>query len=115
MIEGVEILATGERLSEFIFSFPAALAAWFFCILMGMVFGSQEKSIGLGAIAGLLVGMIVGTAAGAIIGAAKVETFQTYKVTISDEVSMNEFMDKYEILSQEGKIYTVKEKTTDVD
>ena len=33
-----------------------------------------------------------------------------YKVTIDDSVSMNEFLDKYEILDQEGKIYTVKEK-----
>ena len=33
-----------------------------------------------------------------------------YKVTIDDSVSMTEFMDKYEILDQEGKIYTVKEK-----
>ena len=33
-----------------------------------------------------------------------------YKVTIDDSVSMNEFLDKYEILGQEGKIYTVKEK-----
>ena len=33
-----------------------------------------------------------------------------YKVTIDDSVSMNEFLGKYEILDQEGKIYTVKEK-----
>ena len=33
-----------------------------------------------------------------------------YKVTIDDSVSMNEFLDKYEIIGQEGKIYTVKEK-----
>ena len=33
-----------------------------------------------------------------------------YKVTIDDSVSMNEFLDKYEILGQEGKIYTVKER-----
>ena len=32
-----------------------------------------------------------------------------YKVTIEDSVSMNEFLNKYEILEQEGKIYTVKE------
>ena len=31
------------------------------------------------------------------------------KVAIDDSVSMNEFLDKYEILDQEGKIYTVKE------
>ncbi len=33
-----------------------------------------------------------------------------YKVTIDDSVSMNEFLDKYEILDKEGKIYTVKER-----
>lgn len=36
-----------------------------------------------------------------------------YKVTIEDSVSMNEFLGKYEIINQEGKIYTVKEKTND--
>ena len=33
-----------------------------------------------------------------------------YKVTIDDSVSMNEFLDKYEILDQDGKIYTVRER-----
>ena len=33
-----------------------------------------------------------------------------YKVTISDEVSMNDFLEKYEIIDQEGKIFTVKER-----
>ena len=33
-----------------------------------------------------------------------------YKITIDDSVLMTEFLDKYEILDQEGKICTVKEK-----
>ena len=33
-----------------------------------------------------------------------------YKVTVSDEVSMTEFMAKYEILEEDGKIYTVRER-----
>lgn len=33
-----------------------------------------------------------------------------YKVTVDDSVSMNEFLNKYEILDREGKIYTVKER-----
>lgn len=37
-------------------------------------------------------------------------SYTEYKVTIDDSVSMNEFLDKYEILDQEGKIYTVKER-----
>lgn len=35
----------------------------------------------------------------------------TYQVTISDNVSFNEFADKYEIVAQDGLIYTVKEKS----
>ena len=33
-----------------------------------------------------------------------------YQVTVSNEVNFNEFLEKYEILGQEGKIYTVKER-----
>lgn len=33
-----------------------------------------------------------------------------YKVTVDDSVSINEFLNKYEILDKEGKIYTVKER-----
>ena len=32
------------------------------------------------------------------------------KVTVSDEVSMNEFYEKYNVIKQEGKIYTVRER-----
>ena len=32
------------------------------------------------------------------------------KVTVSDEVSMNEFYEKYNVIEQEGKIYTVRER-----
>lgn len=34
----------------------------------------------------------------------------TYKVTISDEVNFVEFDNKYEIIDQDGLIYTIKEK-----
>ena len=33
-----------------------------------------------------------------------------YKVAIDESVSLVEFYDKYEILDQEGKIYTIKER-----
>lgn len=33
-----------------------------------------------------------------------------HKVIIDESVSMTEFMDKYEIIDQEGKIYTVRER-----
>lgn len=33
-----------------------------------------------------------------------------YKVTIDDSVSMNEFTERYEILSQDGRIYEIIER-----
>lgn len=36
-----------------------------------------------------------------------------YKVTIDDSVKYVEFTEKYEVIDQEGEIYTVREKTDD--
>ena len=67
-----------------------------------------------GLIAGILAGLIMAGICAPLIGglalATPVEYETHYKVTIDDSVSMSEFMDKYEILDQEGKIYTVREK-----
>lgn len=38
--------------------------------------------------------------------------YQTrYEVTVSDDVNFNEFSSKYEVVKQEGLIYTIVEKT----
>lgn len=37
------------------------------------------------------------------------DTHIEYVVTIDDSVGFNEFFDKYEIVSQDGQLYTVKE------
>ena len=34
----------------------------------------------------------------------------TYKVIIDDSVSMNEFYDRYKVISTEGKIYSIQIK-----
>ena len=64
---------------------------------------------------GWIIGIAAGLLAGILVGLTEIEHYETYKVTISDEVSMNEFMDKYEILNQDGKIYTVKERVADAN
>jgi L-cystine uptake protein TcyP (sodium:dicarboxylate symporter family) len=86
-----------------------------FCVVGCIVLGSKNKEYGMGASMGLFVGVVVGFLLSVVVGFIEIEYYPTYKVTISDEVSMNEFMDKYEILNQDGKIYTVKERTPDVD
>ena len=60
----------------------------------------------------LTIGFMIFTAISCIEDKNSIDHFE-YKVTIDDSVLMNEFLDKYEILDQEGKIYTVKEKNTD--
>lgn len=40
--------------------------------------------------------------------------YQTrYEVTISNDVNFNEFTSKYQVIKQEGLIYTIVEKTNE--
>ena len=39
--------------------------------------------------------------------------YNTYKVTLDETISAREFLDKYEILSREGEIFTIKEIESD--
>ena len=39
-----------------------------------------------------------------------VPAYTKYEVILDDSVSMNEFMEKYEVLEQQDKIYMIKEK-----
>lgn len=60
----------------------------------------------------LLVIMVLGVVVCGI--CAAIETDEVidikYQVTVSEEVNMVEFMENYEIVDQEGKIYTVRER-----
>lgn len=112
---GVEILAIGEGMSDFepnsaVFLFVLAL-----CAIGGVIIGSKDKEYGFGALVGLFFGLCIGFFAAVVVGVAEIEYYPTYKVTISDEVSMNEFTNRYEILEQEGRIYTVKEIMPDAN
>lgn len=59
------------------------------------------------AIVSLLLGVFCGRA---IEKQTSVFSHYEYKVLIDDSVSLNEFNEKYEILDQEGQIYTVIER-----
>lgn len=57
---------------------------------------------------------MVGALLGTVVWAAALDDTKrsttTYDVLISDEVKMNEFNEKYEIVSRNGNIYTIKER-----
>jgi hypothetical protein len=116
-MNGVEILSSTEVASEYALNETAFWIAFgiTLCVIMLMgiipvVNGECEWPIILLCFwLGLAAGGIMGAAAGGIMSTPVAYETQ-YKVTIDDSVSLNEFLDKYEIIDQEGKIYTVREK-----
>ena len=104
---GVEILSMSPIMGWESWTFIVAFVA---TIVIGIIAGILCRDISGGFIFAIMTFVICVL----IFGVFKVGSYETgkyeYKVVIDDSVSMNEFLDKYEILDQEGKIYTVKEK-----
>lgn len=118
---GVEILAMKEVVISSAFNWTAfwiALAAFLSGgFLIGVLVGVgtyDYSNVVVGVILGLLAGILFGSMLGDTMG-TPTEYAAQYKVTISDEVSMNEFLERYEIIGQEGKIYTVRERSGDAE
>ena len=85
---------------------------FFVSIIAGMLTGASDDW-GLGVTVFLIVFIAGSALLGTLIGCTTGEPteYETqYKVVIDDSVSMNDFIEKYEIIDQEGKIYTVREK-----
>ena len=114
---GVEILSSAQAVSETELSWIAFWIAFGItvgiCLFIGILYvvtdecewGLIPATLILGIVGGIILGYLFGQLCETPI------SYEThYKVTIDDSVSMTEFLDKYEILDQEGKIYTVKER-----
>jgi hypothetical protein len=113
---GVEILATQEVATVFGMNWNALLvtvvpSGLFGAFLFGVCLIElwnwwQRVLFGFGI--GLVISLLVG---GAAFQNDRTLVYETqYKVTISDEVQMNDFLERYEIIDTEGKIYTVRER-----
>lgn len=112
---GVEILATEEVVMAFGFNWVMFLITTFVFMAVFTIVGwaVDPDNYVNGWLIGLLMGGVAAIALGLSLGYATGEPteYETqYKVTISDEVSMNEFLEHYEIIDQGGKIYTVRER-----
>ena len=116
-MEGVEILSSTQVAAKLVFNWTGT---WIvagiiivFSIMAGFIIMLVEHDyfeLIAGILGGLFVAIIIAPLLGGRVCGTPVEYETRYKVTIDDSVSMNEFLDKYEILDQEGKIYTVKER-----
>ena len=112
---GVEILATEEVVTKYAFNwlpfFITLGVVLFVYVLVGTIMSAiyyDWRHLLVGSIVGTIMGVIFGAICGCEFG-TPTEFENQYRVTVSDEVSMVEFMDKYEIIEQDGKIYTVRE------
>jgi hypothetical protein len=114
---GVDILAMEEVAVEFAFNWT-----WFWVVfaaftLIGLIgsccmFISGSHTWFIIPCMTMLFALVGATLGCGVMELEKIPTKYKpqYKVTISDEVSMTEFLEKYEIIETEGKIYTVREK-----
>lgn len=110
---GVEVLAYQEIAVSWSFSWGIYFLV-FAAITVGMtllgifMMGTYAEDIIISLIVGCIFGALIGIVPASLMFPDEYET--QYKVIISDEVSMNDFLSEYEIIDQEGKIYTVRER-----
>jgi len=112
-MSGVEILSSIEVGVNYTSNWWLIGFIFLGCIVVGGIIRAWICHDSTEAIPGCLAGTLIGLLLWLFIGAATYQptAYEThYKVTIDDSVSINEFLDKYEIIDQEGKIYTVRER-----
>ena len=115
MLEGITIL---NEFTANIFNWDVSIIVFFVTALIGSIAFfiiaavSEEDAWLSGIIISVLIGLIIGAGCGSCFFANE-ET--QYQVTISEEVSMTEFNERYEIVEQNGQIFTIKEKNKNVE
>ena len=115
-MNGVEILASSQVLIDVAFNWSAFWIVFSIFTVVSLFLGLilfSIKNDWVVIIILVIVGMVLGCIWGGIAGveyATPAEYETRHKVIISDEVQMNSFLEKYEVLDQEGKIYTVRER-----
>ena len=111
MMQGVEILAQEPIMQYDDNGLIVFLVGLGVALIAGIIVGICTYDGQLGVLVGVII-VLLSVISGVITDAASEHPTgkYKYKVTISDDVSMNEFLEKYEIVDQEGKIMTIKEK-----
>jgi hypothetical protein len=116
-MSGVEILATEEVAIAWASwnwkGFLSAVGLCFFVAIVAGILASVSDDWELSVIIFLVVFVAGSALFGTLIGCTTGEPIEyetQYKVVIDDSVSMNEFLEKYKIIDQDGKIYVIQEK-----
>ena len=113
---GIEILATEEVVTAYAFNWTSFWIAIFISLVLfitaGIIISIYNKDVTPFIIL-TLFGSVVGIMFGSMAGSSTqipMEYETRYKVTISDEIFVTDLFELYDVISQEGKIYTVRER-----
>lgn len=113
-MEGITILATNSVYMEPVLWTTLCIVYGALCSFAFIIFAIEAHSHSyvfvLIAVASLFLSFFGWKVA---VKQTSVFSHYEYKVLIDDSVSLNEFNEKYEILDQEGQIYTVIERKVD--
>lgn len=114
---GVKILNSVEVVSEFRFNWTTfwivTVVCFVICLIIYLcIIEGYEVLPWTVALIGIWIfaSTIVGGFLGAVITPIPTEYVTEYKVYLENDVNMEEFMEKYEIIDTEGKIFTVRER-----
>ena len=110
-MEGVNILSQQNIYNTYLpeWCIAAGLILTLISAVLVIVSIVNESWVGFAfAFIGIIAGIVIGSCGGSYNKASI--NYVEYKVTIDDDVSMNEFYEHYEVLDQEGKIFIVREK-----
>lgn len=115
-MQGVEILTSEQVVTEWAENWTGFWIAFSVVVGIFLIVGIREfivyrdwVELLFGGILGVILALMIGMLP---LGLGDTPTAHEtqYKVTISEEVSMTEFYEHYEVIEQDGKIFTVREK-----
>lgn len=108
MIDGITILDTTSVwiCNSAVLDILAILAAICSVLMLMSLINSDEAAI----VIFFTITFIILSCSAGIVYKIQGERVSEYKVTISDTVSFKDLYEKYEIVKQEGEIYTIREK-----
>lgn len=117
-MSGVEILNQYQVVIDTAFSWSSFGYGCLLALIMGVLFSFMINISDFdwitflicSAIVVTILCLIIGLIAGFILCPKPTEFETRYEVSITPEVSMQEFLNKYEIIETRGSIYTVREK-----
>ena len=117
-MDGVTILNSFEVVTETTFSWQAfwvgVTIGVVISIICSIIFAVNELDILAGVtmfiVMSLLLPTFLGFLCGKVVAPDPVAYETQYEVSVNEDVGMQEFLDKYEILETRGSIYTVREK-----